>query len=53
MQPPSAEKLQEAAAAIAGSYPTEDVSLYLSTLVWQDPDTWGALADVPQIKAVA
>jgi hypothetical protein len=54
MQPPSAEKLQEAATAIAGAYPAEDVSLYLSTLVWQDPDTWGALAEVPEIsKAVA
>jgi len=54
MQPPSAEKLQEAATAIAATYPAEDVSLYLSTLVWQDPDTWGALAEVPEIsKAVA
>ena len=53
MQPPSAEKLQDAATAIAGTYAPDDVSLYLSTLVWQDPDTWGALADVPQIKAVA
>ena len=53
MQPPSPEKLHAAAKAIAGSYPAEDVSLYLSTLVWQDPETWGALADVPEIKAVA
>ena len=53
MQPPTAEKLQEAATAIAAAYPSTDVSLYLSTLVWQDPDTWGALADVPQITAVA
>jgi hypothetical protein len=53
MQPPSAEKLHEAAKAIAGAYPADDVSLYLSTLVWQDPDTWGALAEAPEIKAVA
>ena len=30
--------------------PREDVSLYLSTLVWQDPDTWGALAELPEIR---
>ena len=26
------------------SYPADDVALYLSTLLWQDPETWGALA---------
>jgi hypothetical protein len=53
MQPPSAEKLHEAAKSIAGTYPANDVALYLATLVWQDPDTWGALADAPEIQAVA
>jgi hypothetical protein len=24
------------------------VSLYLSTLIWQDPETWGALAEAPE-----
>ena len=51
--PPSAERLREAAASLAGQYPAEDVALYLSTLVWQDPETWGPLADVPQTRAVA
>ena len=51
--PPTAEKLREAAAAIATQYPAEDVALYLSTLVWQDPETWGALTDVPETRAVA
>jgi hypothetical protein len=51
--PQTAERLAEAAAAIAGQYPPEDVALYLSTLVWQDPETWGALTDVPQVHAVA
>jgi hypothetical protein len=51
--PPSPERLRDAAAAIAGQYPAEEVSLYLSTLVWQDPETWGPLADVPQTRAVA
>lgn len=42
---PDPEKLKTAAAELAGKYPADDVSLYLSTLVSQDPDTWGALAD--------
>jgi hypothetical protein len=50
---PPPEKLREAAAAIAGHYPAEDVALYLSTLVWQDPEAWGSLVDVPEIRAVA
>ena len=53
VKPPSAEVLAQAAKTLAASYPAADVSLYLSTLVWQDPDTWGVLADLPQTKAVA
>lgn len=48
MPPPSAEQLKAAAAAIAQQYPAEDVALYLSTLMWQDPQTWGALAEAPE-----
>jgi hypothetical protein len=47
---PSAEKLKEAATAMAAQYPREDVALYLSTLVWQDPDTWGGLIEAPEIR---
>jgi hypothetical protein len=50
MPAPAAEKLREAAAAIAAQYPREDVALYLTTLVWQDPDTWGGLTDAPEIR---
>jgi hypothetical protein len=53
MKPPSAEQLHEAAKSIAGTYPAGEVALYLATLVWQDPDTWGALADAPEVQAVA
>ena len=53
MQPPSAEQLHAAAKAIAASYPAEEVAVYLSTLVWQDPETWGALSDAPEVQAVA
>ena len=40
---PAAEKLGTAAAALLSTYPQEDVTLYFSTLVSQDPDTWGGL----------
>ena len=50
MAAPTPEKLREAATAIAGQYPSEDVALYLSTLVWQDPDTWGGLTEAPEIR---
>jgi hypothetical protein len=53
VEAPTAEKLREAAATVAKSFPAEDVAVYLSTLIWQDPDTWGALADVPETRAVA
>jgi hypothetical protein len=42
---PDADKLKTAAADLAAQYPKEDVALYFSTLVSQDPETWGALAD--------
>jgi hypothetical protein len=51
--PPDPEKLRAAAKAIAASHPADDVSLYLSTLVWQDPETWGALAEAPEIAVKA
>jgi hypothetical protein len=53
VEPPAPERLREAATAIANLYPADDVALYLSTLIWQDPDTWGALADAPESRAVA
>jgi hypothetical protein len=45
LQPPAPDVLTSAAATLRAAYPEEDVRLYFSTLVWQDPDTWGALAD--------
>ena len=52
VKPPSADSLKKAASSLAASYPAGDVSLYLSTLVWQDPDTWGALAELPESRSV-
>lgn len=46
---PAAEKIGPAVEAIAGKYPAEDVSLYLTTLLCQDPDTWDELGKLPQI----
>ena len=53
LKPPSAETLGAAARTLGASYPPEDVALYLSTLVWQDPETWGSLVDVPECRALA
>jgi len=52
VKPPSPDALGKAAKALAASYPAADVSLYLSTLVWQDPGTWGVLADLPETRSV-
>jgi len=42
---PSADKLREAATELSSKYSREDVTLYFSTLVSQDPDTWGGLVE--------
>src|SRR5438094_6033733 len=43
---PDKAKVARAAATIAKQYPPDDVSLYFSTLLCQDPETWGELKDV-------
>jgi len=43
---PDAAQLKAAASDLVSKFPKEDVLLYFSTLVSQDPDTWGRLADV-------
>jgi hypothetical protein len=48
---PDAEQLKQGAADLATKFPRDEVSLYLGTLVSQDPDTWGTLADVPEAGA--
>jgi hypothetical protein len=45
---PDAEKVTQAARDLATTYPADEVSLYLSTLVSQDPETWEPLAAVAQ-----
>ena len=46
---PDPAKIPGAATAIAKTYPAHDVSLYLSTLLFQDPASWGALREVPEV----
>lgn len=45
VDPPDRAKLTAAADALASAFPGEDVVLYFSTLLAQDPETWGGLAD--------
>jgi hypothetical protein len=43
---PDAAKLAPAAAALASEFPSEDVRLYLTTLLCQDPETWAGLSEI-------
>jgi hypothetical protein len=43
---PDAGKIAPAVAVLKEKFPAADVSLYLKTLVCQDPETWGALKDL-------
>lgn len=47
---PDADKVKQAATDLASRFPPEEVALYLSTLVSQDPETWDALIDLPQTQ---
>ena len=42
---PDTDKVQAAAKALAEKFPADEVSLYLATLVSQDPETWDSLID--------
>ena len=46
MTKPDKAALTAAAAELATRFPRDDVSLYFSTLVSPDPDTWGGLAEL-------
>jgi hypothetical protein len=46
---PDAAKVKAAATELATKFPAGDVSLYLATLVSQDPETWEPLVDVVQV----
>lgn len=48
---PDPEKILPAVATLKEKFPADDVSLYLQTLVCQDPETWGALREAAGIDA--
>ena len=50
---PEDDKLKVAAADLASKFSADDVALYFGTLISQDPDTWGLLADLPQTQATS
>jgi hypothetical protein len=50
---PAPDRLAAAAKAVGSAFPADDVSLYFSTLLWQDPETWGGLADVADVRAAS
>src|SRR5262245_22290149 len=47
---PDEARLAPAVEQIAGTYPQADVALYLSTLLCQDPETWGGLRPIVEAK---
>lgn len=47
---PDPEKLAPAVETIARKYPAANVSLYLNTLLCQDPGTWNGLAGLPELQ---
>ncbi len=46
---PTPEQINAAADTLSAAYPKGDVGRYFWTLLWQDPDTWGALVDRPEL----
>ena len=46
---PTADELTTAADTLSAAFPKADVGRYFWTLLWQDPDTWGALQDRPEL----
>ena len=48
---PDLAKLKAAAEELVTKFPPSEVALYFGTLVSQDPETWGALAALPQAQA--
>lgn len=48
--PPAADAVASAVKQLAATYPPAHVALYVSTLASQDPDTWHALAMLPEAR---
>ena len=50
MEPPAQAALATAAAGLTKTFAAEDVSLYLNTLLAQDPQTWEGLGGLPELS---
>lgn len=51
LKAPEPERLKEAVAKLRAEFPADDVDLYFQTLLVQDPETWGGLADLLPTQA--
>ena len=49
---PDPAKVAPAAAQLAQQFPATDVSVYLNTLLYQDPETWEALRELPELQGL-
>jgi hypothetical protein len=45
---PDPEKIGPAVAVLKEKFPADDVNLYLSTLLCQDPETWSGLKELTE-----
>ena len=52
VSPPEASKLEEVTAVLVAEFPPGDVACYFSTLLWQDPETWGALSETAAFRSL-
>jgi hypothetical protein len=50
---PTAEAIQAAADTLSATFPKGDVGRYFWTLLWQDPETWGALQTRPELAELS
>lgn len=50
---PTPEAIGAAADMLAAGYPKGDVGRYFWTLLWQDPETWGALQSRPELHELS
>ncbi len=50
---PTPEQIASAADALSAQFPKGDVGRYFWTLLWQDPETWGALESRPELHEIA
>ncbi len=48
--PRDPDKIRAAVKVIAATFPAEDVALYLSTLSWQDHETWALLPELAETR---